>query len=506
MFWADKIAKSLKGKQHIDDMKTPSGRIHVGALRGVIIHDLIFRALCELDIKAEYTYVINDYDPFDSLPVYLPKKYVEYLGWPLFKIPSPKKGFRSLAEFYALEFMGVFNKLGARPKIIWSSDLYQSGKMDKLIRIALDNAEKIQDIYQQVSGSKKREISWLPFQPICQKCGKLGTTKAYKWDGENVYYRCEPKMVSWAVGCDYEGKISPFGGSGKLPWKVDWPAHWKVLGVTFEGAGKDHFSKGGSWDIAAALCEKVFNYPRPQGIGYEFFLVKGAKMSSSQGIGASAYEMAEILPAEILRFLMVRTNYNQTIDFSPDTDIIPKLFDEYDRCAKEYLEKGKNSPLGRIFELSQINSQKIEPPVKLRFRQLAQLIQMPNMVDEINSDPVLKRRAGFAKIWLEKFASEEEKFTIQENLPKEVKKLTDKQRQLLNKIIMEMDKKWEPEKFQNEIYKWGKSLGLTSTQTFQAIYLPLLGKDHGPRAAWLILSLPSEFIKKRFTQASTLVL
>jgi len=39
-------------------------------------------------------------------------------------------------------------------------------------------------------------------------------------------------------------EISPYGGNGKLPWKVDWAAHWKVVGITIEGAGKDHASKG----------------------------------------------------------------------------------------------------------------------------------------------------------------------------------------------------------------------------------------------------------------------
>lgn len=502
MFWADKIAQEIKGFQHIDDMKTPSGRIHVGALRGVIIHDLIFRALCDFGKKAVYTYVINDFDPLDSLPVYLPKKYADYMGFPLFKIPSPTTGFKSLAQFYALEFIKVFNKLGAEPKIIWSSELYLSGQMDKLIRLALDNAERIQDIYRKISGSRKKEIGWLPFQVICPKCGKLGTTKVFKWDGKDVWFRCESNLVSWAVGCGYEGKVSPFRGTGKLPWKVDWPAYWKVLGVTFEGAGKDHFSKGGSWDIAASLCEEIFKSPRPQGLGYEFFLVSGAKMSSSHGVGVSASQMAEILPPEILRFLMVRTNYSQTIDFDPSGETIPKLFDEYDRCAKEFFEKGRKSDLGRIFELSQIDPKKIEKSAKVRFRQLVQWLQMPNMTRQINSDLILKKRAKYAKIWLEKFAPQEEKFEVKKELPKEVTRLTEEQRKLLAKIASEIDKKQDPDKFQNEIYQWGKALGLTSQQTFQAIYLSLLGKDHGPKAAWLILSLDPVFIKERFKQVT----
>ena len=42
MFWADKIAADAVGEQVVNDSKTPSGRIHVGSLRGVVIHDVIY--------------------------------------------------------------------------------------------------------------------------------------------------------------------------------------------------------------------------------------------------------------------------------------------------------------------------------------------------------------------------------------------------------------------------------------------------------------------------------
>ena len=46
MLWCDKIAAQIEkggGEQLINDSKTPSGRAHVGALRGVLIHDVVFR-------------------------------------------------------------------------------------------------------------------------------------------------------------------------------------------------------------------------------------------------------------------------------------------------------------------------------------------------------------------------------------------------------------------------------------------------------------------------------
>ena len=42
----------------------------------------------------------------------------------------------------------------------------------------------------------------------------------------------------------------PVRGAGKLPWKLEWVAKWKVLPVTVEGAGKDHMGAGGSHKVA----------------------------------------------------------------------------------------------------------------------------------------------------------------------------------------------------------------------------------------------------------------
>ena len=54
----------------------------------------------------------------------------------------------------------------------------------------------------------------IPFNPICEKCGKIGTTLAYEWDKkkEIVKYKCEENLVEWAKGCGYEGEVSPYNG------------------------------------------------------------------------------------------------------------------------------------------------------------------------------------------------------------------------------------------------------------------------------------------------------
>src|SRR5260370_25427357 len=181
MYWSDSIAEEIKKRnlpvEWVDDMKTPSGRIHVGSLRGVIIHDLIFKSLRKIQVNSKFTYVFDNHDPMDALPVYLPQeKYEKYLGMPLFTVPSPEKKFADYAEYFAMEFKHVFNTIGAYPEIIWAKDLYTSGQMNAYIKICLDKADAIRKIYEEMY---KNTLStpWYPYQPICPNCGKVSTTR-----------------------------------------------------------------------------------------------------------------------------------------------------------------------------------------------------------------------------------------------------------------------------------------------------------------------------------------
>ncbi|MBI2621271.1 MAG: lysine--tRNA ligase [Candidatus Levybacteria bacterium] len=509
MFWADKIAKEIIDSGEyvpywVDDMKTPSGRVHVGALRGVVVHDLVYKALKSKGKKAKFTYVFEDHDPMDDIPSYLPReKFEKYLGMPLFKIPSPVEGYENYARFYAGEFQKVFRAIGCEPEIIWTKDLYTSGRMNDLIKEVLDKAAEVRKIYEELYDKKIPE-NWYPFQLYCPACGKVSTTQVLDWDGENVTYECVVDKVPWAKGCGVKGKTSPFSSSsgivGKLPWKIEWACKWKVIGVTIEGAGKDHMSAGGSHDLASLISQRIINYPIPYPIAYEWLLIGGRKMSSSRGVGISAKDMLEILPPELIRFLMVRIKVNTQINFDPSQkDTIPSLFDDYQKAYLDY-KKNPKSDMGRIFELSQIREIE-KPPMDARFWNLTQWVQMPNMKDDIKKEG-LEEWAKYARVWVERFAPEDQKFIVQKELPEAVKHLSNEQKKFLAELSKIIGEYKNPEEFQTKIYDLGKDIGLKSWQAFEAIYKALLGKHHGPKAAWLILSLDKEFVKQRFEEAS----
>ena len=498
----DEIQSCGEEPYHVDDMKTPSGKVHIGSLRGVIIHDVVHKELLKRDVESVYTYVYNDMDPLNKIPTYLGgERYKEELGKPLFKIESPQKG-KNYGEYFAEHFTNDFNALGADPEIIYSSNLYTSGEFDSVIKESLDKVEQIRKIYSEVAGYDKPE-EWYPVQVICPKCGKIGTTLVTGWNGESVEFECLEDLVPWAHGCGYSGKVSPLGGNAKLMWKVDWPAHWKVLGVNVEGAGKDHSSAGGSRNMATEIC-KVFDIKEPFDIPYEFILTKeGSKMSTSKVVGMMSSELVGILPPEIARFFILRTHYNTAILFDPWGETLLDLFDEFDSCAHAYYEgHPDDKDLASFFEASIIRPNFRNPNFLPRFRKVATYVQMPSMdiykwaAEEKgesltdNEKTILEERVFYAKKWLKNYAPEKYNFEFKEALPDEITVLTKEQINFLEAVSLELgsaEKNTSGDALQQLLYNSAKNQkSIKVKEAFKAIYISLIGKDYGPRAGWLV--------------------
>lgn len=551
MFWIDEIAaeidRTFPDKNRtiiIRDEKTASGKVHVGSVRGVVIHGVITEALQKLGRKAHFYYEINDVDPMDGMPVYLDKEaYAEHMGKPLRHVPAPDENGRPIpgtptptdnfARTYGNEFVEVIRKLGFTEKtttIVWASDFYDAGHYDEWIVKACQHPEKIADIYKKISGSDKGE-EWNPLQMVCEKCGKVGTTTVTEFDGKRATYRCDPSKVKWAVGCGYEGKASPFGGKGKLPWKVEWAVKWAGFprpdkkpmpgcsSVDIEGSGKDHNAAGGSHDVSEAIAREVLEIKPPFNIPYEFFLFGGAKMSASKGLGATAKEVSDLMPPELLRFLMVRTKPKQPIDFSIEGDTIPRLYDNHDICADIYFktlagESVETPDLGCAYDFAQLGSEKIEQRYFPRFSRVAFISQIPHLdlleeVGKMKGGKLTKAdkeeavdRGEFVKFWLDKFAGENAKFKIQEKIPKLASTLTPEQKAFLASIaeVLSKNPDLNGEALHAKIHELRKSSPLLPRDGFGAIYIALLGKESGPQAGWFLEALDRDFVVKRFRE------
>ncbi len=522
MFWVDeevnKIIESYNNKNElvIRDEKTLSGRVHIGSLRGVVIHGIIAQVLNEKGKKTKFLFEFNDFDPMDGMPKELDGKgFDQYMGMPLCNIPSPDGKAENFAEYYGEEFLSVIHEIGFHPELPRASKAYKNGKMNDWIELALSKNQEIREIYRRISGSEKPE-HWSPVQVICEKCGKVGSTDVLSYENGKVKYVCKADKVTWAKGCGYEGEISPFDGNTELTWKVEWPAKWDAYKVDIEGSGKDHNAAGGSHDIGVAICGEISKIDVPYNIPYEFFLIGGKKMSSSKGIGQTAREIANLVPAEILRFLMVKTVPKTRIEFDPEGDTIPRLFDQHDTAAKFYFKKEEKdtveSDLARAFELSQVREGEIKERFLPRFSQIVFIMQIPRLdiyeeVAKIKGEALtdldreeIDLRMKYAKRWLKTYAPDKYRYELQEKLPESIKKLSEKQIKFIQLFSEKLEKlsAWDGEQVHASIHELVKSNDeLSAKEAFQAIYKLFLNKDYGPQAGWFLSALEKDFVIDR---------
>ncbi len=530
MFWGDALVEELKKNKAkviesgkplvVRDEKTASGRVHVGSTRSFGLHGIVSEILTEQNVPHTFLYEINDFDVMDGLPVYLDQeRFRPYMGQLLYTVPSPDDKAENYAEYFGAEYRAILEGIGFRPKFYRSSEMYKSGLYNEVIKIALEQAAEIRKLYKTISRSEKPD-DWLPLQVVCEQCGKLGTTKVTSFDGEMVSYVCLPKLVTWAEGCGNEGTISPYDGNGKLPWKVEWAAKFIVFGVDAEGGGKDHYTKGGARDLANAISEVVYKREHPFDMPHEFILVGGKKMSSSKGAGLSAKGLFDLLPVEIFRLFLIRSDIRSAIDFVPDGDTVPILFDTYDKFADGYF--GHNDKVlqdeKRIFFLSHTAEKRknLMEHFLPRFSQIAFLVQMPHMdineeVAKMKGAPLtpddieeVEKRVHYAKYWLGTYAPEDYKFEVQENLPEGAKAFSDEQKKALAQVLeyIKANEVLDGLALHTEIHEIRKKSGLEAKAFFQTMYLSVLGKESGPKVGWFLSVLNRDFLIKRFTEAS----
>ena len=520
LFWAYAVAASLpRDVPHvIRDSKTPSGPVPISGLRGPVITDALYRTFREHGLAVRYVFTIDDFDPMDSQSITQQVGMAEHMGKPLFKIPSPEPG-KDFARYHAERFLATFDHVGIHPEEIhWLRDLYGSGALDGEIDLVLRNADVVRRVYAEVSNVTK-DPSWLPVWVICENCGKIGTTQATDFDGQTVAYECRTDYVSWAEGCGHRGRISPFKGNAKLPWNLQWCAMWDHFNVTYEEGGKDLLTAGGSRDRANELYREIWRREPPAGLQHEFFTIGGKKMATSKGLGASAAELVELYPGEIVRFLLLRTHPKRAVEFDPAGNTLPRLYDEYDRCADAFLADPR-SDFGKIWKLAQLTAAGAPVRFRVRFGTVADWLQIPSIEPRaeaarrkkapLSADEVrdLDQRIALARVWLERWAPDEARFAVAATLPPATAMLSEPQRAFLQRAKGEVGRISDPEPMQERLYEIAKEVGLTTAEgkvskaAFESLYLTFIGKPNGPRAAWLMTTLDPAFVRKRLDEAA----
>ncbi|MFX1315122.1 MAG: lysine--tRNA ligase [Promethearchaeota archaeon] len=551
----DKILARNESKITLATGKTPSGHIHIGILREIIICDALRRIFEEKGKSVRFFLFIDSLDAAKRFPAYIDSDFQEKnRGKPfsLIKCPFKECGCESYAYHFGNELISTFDDFGIKTEIIWTHELYKTEEMYKKIKISLENTEKIKKILRKYilptldrekkAAFIKMQENWMPVMAICEKCNKIQHLEkdgSIKPNRVLKYFKEQQKVSYVCSACGYEGELSIYSGRLKLNWRVDWPAKWAIYNTTCEPAGKDHSVKGGAYDTGLELCEQIFGYVGPVKVPYEWLRLGEQDMGTSKGIVFTPKRYLEVADPEIYRMLILRTNPLKHISLRIEE--IPQYFDYYDKMENIYfsLEDSDNEEeqefLRYIYPLTKIDLIPEGKPFRIPLKLLIFLSQIQNILDIkklYNKAKSVLEKEGLEKMisikefeillnrtknWIREVkkiieSKEDPKirkeltnkidiFEIPDKVDIEIKeKLDDKQIQgieLLRKFI-EKNKMLNPDLIQNKIFNIAKKdIKIPPRKLFEAIYLIILRKKSGPRLGPFLTLLDKEWLLER---------
>ncbi len=466
-------------------------------MREILTGDFIYEEARRCGLDASFIYLCDDIDPLRKMYPFLPPEYEKYVGMPLYKIPSPD-GDGSYASHFIRPFLDTLDTISVKVDVIETHTLYEQGKFADLIDTAILNRKRIAEILSGTSGRGLGD-SWYPYTAACAKCGKMTTTKVTSYSRPYADYTCS---------CGHSGKADIRTAEGKMPWRVEWPAKWSLLGVTVEPFGKDHGAAGGSYDTGKLIAKQVFNVEPPKPLMYEWITLKGkGAMHSSTGVAIAASDFIKMAPAEILRFLIARNQPSRHIEFDPGNGLL-NLVDEFEKLRDDCHSWKADEDALQMYELSRIGE--VEDLSGISFRHLITIVQIYSDSDGLltalrrsgyegdSISDAMADRIALIKNWLVSYAPEQIRFSISPVDKKVV--LTETQKEIIGEFLGSLENiEWSPESLHNTIHEIIGRHGVEPGAGFSTFYQVLIGKERGPRLGYFLSNMDRGFVKKRFS-------
>ena len=496
MHWADFAAQTLsqRGDKHIIASGiTPSGEFHIGHLREILTGDMITRACKNAGLDAEFVFIVDSADPLRKVYPFLSDEYEQYIGCALATIPAPDENGkpgndgRTYAQHFLEPFLAALEQIDVRPRIIDNYTSYANGEFAEKSRIACERADEIREIIERVSGRELAD-NWFPYNPYGHDGSLDGVTvTGFEWP----YVHWEQNGVP--------GKSDLNKADGKLPWRIDWPAKWGWVGVTCEPFGKDHGAAGGSYATGKEISV-LFGDTPPHPLVYEWISLKGeGAMSSSTGNTIGPLEALELVPPEILRYLIASTKPKKAITFDAGMSLV-ELADEYERLLSRNLdEEMADDSLSRrqkvaledaegALRMSRIGD---SGNTNVSFRHLAMLAQVKSDDEIINTiGEKVSDRLNRMRNWIKG-----------PHFPEELRiKIREEAMQGLDSNIIRClqislsDCEWSPNDIGNAISTCFKENEISPREGYRNLYLAILGVEKGPRLAPILSEVEKERI------------
>jgi lysyl-tRNA synthetase class 1 len=498
---ADEVeARFPEGEILVESGGSPSGTYHLGHMRELVTCDAILLELRRRGRQAKHIYFVDDLDIFRKVPVNVPAEWEKYLGMPICDVPSPDgQASKSYADFFLQGLVDSCKALNVEVEFVRSHPKYRSGWFVPAIELCLQHIPQIKHALETIS-NRKLEDEWTPIQVL--ENGRL-KKRAF------VSIDTAAKTLEYVDANGDQQTAHYDTGEVKLDWRLDWPARWWQLHVHVEPFGREHASAGGSYDTGVQIMKDVFRAEPPIPVPYDSIHMIGdtKKMSASKGTAISAMEAVQIMPAEVVRYFILRAALNKVLPFDPQEGVV-KLIDEFaaltatpDRSeADEHLlhvcTRGNPPVVSRVPFSHLVAS--YQASLKDADKTLEVIKRTEHSKTAEEDADIIRQELKFIDQWLERRAPEDVKFSLAERVT--TSEFTDKEQMFLKALgekVAAAPQDADGNYFHERIYELKDELQLEPKDMFSTLYKALIGKTSGPRAGWFLSILPRDWLVRR---------
>ncbi|CAI49226.1 lysine--tRNA ligase [Natronomonas pharaonis DSM 2160] len=526
-FWADAAADEVEARDPDEPVTikggvSPSGVPHLGHFNEIMRGYFVAEALRERGYEVRQVFTTDDKDRLRKLP----RKLADLdwnvvglgevdagalgrnLGRPYTDIPDPF----GCCDSYGAHFTELLRRsaeaIGVPIDLVSNTELYAGGDFDAAVEDALANRDTAREVLSEFQD--KVDDEYVPFFPQCAECGLLTETVTdIDLDDGTVGYVCSDVEAGDDVieGCGHEGRAT--FRAGKLPWRFEWPAQWRVLGVDFEPFGKDHAE--GSWPSGKAVSREVFDTEPPVPMVYEWFTLNGDALSSSAGNIITVDEVLELLEPAVLRYFFTKNPKKQR-DF--DVSNLDRFVDEFDRFEAGYfgdesVEDDERARADRAYPMV-VDELPERQPVRIPYTFAAvlgmtddrdlrlQMAQRSGHIPDDATDDQIERaleRVEKARAWAVR-TDNEFNYRLAETLP--AVDFDAETAAALDELAAFVETESpDDETLQGEIYETAKRNDVDVGDLFSAGYRLFLDESEGPRLGPLLSAMDETFVVER---------
>jgi lysyl-tRNA synthetase class 1 len=517
---------------------SPSGPIHLGNLREIMVPHLVADEIKRRGVPCEHILSWDDFDRYRKVPAGYDASYAEHIGKPLTSVPAPPgSAYETWSDHFKAPFREALAALGVVVTEISQTEEYTAGAYREQVLHAMRERRRIDEVLGRYRTKKKAAQAegdegedddagagvadtYFPFKPYCSVCDRdLTTVTAYDDDTTELTYTC-------ACGHGETVRLSEFT-RGKLVWKVDWPMRWAFKGVDFEPSGVDHQSPGSSFTVGQQLVREIFGAEPPIGPMYAFVGISGmAKMSSSKGGVPIAADALQIMEPQLLRWLYTRRRPNQAFNISFG-DEISRTYDEWDALSRKVAE-GTAAPVDAAVHSRAVGTVDggtlPTTPRPLPFRTLASVVDITTgdpeqtlriLRDLGTTDPAIASldevtpRLTCAERWVTTHVEPENRTRVREEPDRAtLDALGEHDRAALKLLLDGLDSHWSLDGLTTLVYGVPKvqagfepdakptpELKVAQRAFFALLYRLLVGGETGPRLPTLLLAVGAERVR-----------